>query len=56
VIAVDQRYNLSEFDDPTYICGSAPGSDDEGRCNPTYGQAIARTLPTSVRFAVKLGF
>ena len=56
IIAVDQRYNLSEFNDPTYICGSQPGSSDEGKCNPTYGQPIARTLPTSVRFGLKLGF
>ena len=56
VLAVDQRYNLAEFEDPTYICGSSPGSTDEGVCNPTYGQAIARTLPTSVRFALKVGF
>ena len=62
ILAVDQRYNLSEFldvngnPDPGYICGSQPGSPQEEACNPTYGQAIARTLPTSVRFAVKLGF
>ena len=56
VIAVDQRYNLSEFTDPNYICGSQPGSADEGKCNPTYGQALARTLPTSVRFGLKVGF
>ncbi len=56
VIAVDQRYNLSEFSDPGYVCGSQPGSDDEGKCNPTYGQPIARSLPLSVRFGVKLGF
>ena len=56
VIAVDQRYNLSEFSNPDYVCGSAPGSSDEGKCNPTYGQAIARSLPTSVRFGAKLGF
>ncbi len=56
VIAVDQRYNLSEFTNPGYICGSQPGSEDEGKCNPTYGQALARTLPTSVRFGLKVGF
>jgi hypothetical protein len=56
IIAVDQRYNLSEFSNPNYVCGSAPGSDDEGKCNPTYGQPIARTLPLSVRFGLKLGF
>ncbi len=56
VIAVDQRYNLSEFDNPSYVCGSQPGSADQARCNSTYGQPIARSLPTSVRFALKLGF
>jgi outer membrane receptor for ferrienterochelin and colicin len=56
VLAVDQRYNLSEFDDPGYICGSQPGSVDESRCNPTFGQAIARSQPLTVRFGAKLGF
>ncbi len=63
VIAVDQRYNLSEFIDPVtnqinpnYICGSQPGSVYESECNPTYGQAIARSLPLSVRFGLKIGF
>ncbi len=56
VLAVDQRYNLSEFSNPNYVCGSQPGTEDEGKCNPTYGQPIARSLPLSVRFAVKLGF
>jgi hypothetical protein len=63
VIAVDQRYNLSEFYDsvtdtsnPNYICGSQPGSVYESECNPTYGQAIARSLPLSVRFGLKIGF
>jgi len=62
VLAVDQRYNLSEFFDvdgnsnPGYICGSQPDSTEQQSCNPTYGQAIARTLPTSVRFALKVGF
>jgi hypothetical protein len=62
VIAVDQRYNLSEFIDengksvPDYICGTNANATLEGECNPTYGQAIARTLPTSVRFGVKVGF
>jgi len=56
VLAVDQRYNLSEFSDPNYVCGSQPGSSDDQRCNPTYGQAIARTLPFSARFGLKVGF
>ncbi len=53
VLAVDQRYNTSEFEDPNQIC--PPGSDQNG-CNATYGKAIARTLPFSVRFGAKLGF
>jgi hypothetical protein len=63
VLAVDSRYNLSEFYDPNtnttnpnYVCGSNSNPIYESKCNPTYGQAIARTLPTSVRFGLKLGF
>ncbi len=61
VLAVDQRYNTAEFPDPdfnprTYVCGSDLSPENEEVCNPTYGQAIARTLPTSVRFALKVGF
>jgi hypothetical protein len=62
IIAVDQRYNKSEFIDengnsqPNYRCGSNANATLEGECNPTYGQPIARTLPTSVRFGLKLGF
>ncbi len=63
IIAVDQRYNLAEFYDPNtnttnpgYVCGSNSNALYESKCNPTYGQPIARTLPTSVRFGLKLGF
>ena len=62
VLAVDQRYNLAEFTrsgtvDPTTTSAAATRSpDNESVCNPTYGQAIARTLPTSVRFGLKVGF
>jgi len=63
IIAVDQRYNLAEFYDPNtnttnpnYVCGSNSNPLYESKCNPTYGQPIARTLPTSVRFGLKLGF
>ncbi len=61
-VVVDQRYNLSEFDDPNYICGTAPGSDDDNRCNRDsngrflFGTAIARTLPRQVRFGLRIGF
>src|SRR4029453_4725328 len=53
VLAVDQRYNTSEFDDPNQIC---PAGSDQNGCNATYGKAIARSLPFSVRFGAKLGF
>jgi len=52
-IAVDQRYNTAEFEDPNQVCPR--GSSDNG-CFADYGKAIARTSPTSVRFALKLGF
>ena len=53
-IVVDQRYNTAEFtDNPTQNCPK--GSSDNG-CFADYGKAIARTSPTSVRFALKLGF
>jgi outer membrane receptor protein involved in Fe transport len=52
-VVVDQRYNLSQFDDPNQQC--AKGSSANG-CNPDFGTALARTSPTSVRFALKLGF
>lgn len=56
VVIVDQRYNISEFSNPDYICGSQPGSADEAACNSFYGQPLARTLPLSVRFGLKVGF
>ena len=56
VLAVDQGYNTSEFTDPGYVCGSVPGSADQQKCSSNFGRPIARSLPTSVRFALKLGF
>ncbi len=52
-VVVDQRYNISEFDDPRQTCARGSGANG---CNPDFGTALARTSPTSVRFAVKLGF
>ena len=52
-IVVDQRYNFSEFDDPNQIC---PKGSNANGCNPDFGTALARTSPTTVRFALKLGF
>jgi hypothetical protein len=36
--------------------GGKAQPSSEAVFNPTYGQAVARTLPTSVRFALKVGF
>ncbi|MEP6992897.1 MAG: hypothetical protein ABI968_00150, partial [Acidobacteriota bacterium] len=52
-VVVDQRYNISEFDDPSQFC---PKGSDANGCNADFGTALARTSPTSVRFGVKLGF
>ena len=56
---MDQRYNLSEFydnPDDIHLRVAIRAASDEAKCNPTYGQPIARTLPTSVRFGLKVGF
>jgi outer membrane receptor for ferrienterochelin and colicin len=55
-IFLDERYNTSQFDDPAYICGSQPGSVDQGRCNTYYKTPLARTLPRSVRFGLRVTF
>ena len=52
-VIVDQRYNISEFDDPNQTCPRGSGANG---CNADFGTALARTSPTSVRFGVKLGF
>ncbi len=53
---LDERYNLSEFDDASYVCGSKPGSDDEERCNSYYGKPIFRTPPRQLRIGLRLSF
>jgi len=55
-IVLDERYNLSEFDDASYVCGSKPGSDDEKRCNSYYGKPIFRTPPRQLRLGLRLSF
>lgn len=55
-VVLDERYNLSEFDDAGYVCGSKPGSDDEKRCNASYGKPIFRTLPRQLRLGLRVSF
>jgi outer membrane receptor for ferrienterochelin and colicin len=55
-LLLDERYNTSEFDDASYVCGSRPGSDDEKRCNSYYGKPIFRTGPRQVRFGLRVSF
>ena len=55
-VALDERYNLSQFDDASYVCGSSPGSADEERCNPYYGKPVQRTAPRQVRFGARISF
>ena len=55
-IVLDERYNTSEFDDASYVCGSKPGSDDEKRCNSYYGKPIFRTSPRQLRLGVRVSF
>jgi outer membrane receptor for ferrienterochelin and colicin len=54
-VILDQRYNIAEFSDPNYICGSHSGSD-EANCNADYGKPLARTLPREVRFGLRVSF
>ena len=55
-VVLDERYNLSEFDDASYACGSKPGSDDEKRCNSYYGKPIFRTPPRQLRLGLRVSF
>jgi hypothetical protein len=55
-IFLNEQYNNAEFQNPNYVCGSQPGSVDEGACNPYYKTALARTLPRSVRFGLRVSF
>jgi hypothetical protein len=55
-ILLDQRYNIAEFVDATYICGSNPSSPDEGNCNERYKQAFLRQAPRSLRLGARISF
>jgi len=55
-ILLDQRYNISEFENADYVCGSNPGSADEDRCNVRYKQAFLRQAPRSLRLGARISF
>lgn len=55
-VVLDERYNLSEFDDAGYTCGSRPGSADEKRCNAYYLRPIFRTPPRQLRLGLRVSF
>jgi outer membrane receptor for ferrienterochelin and colicin len=55
-IVLDERYNLAEFDDASYVCGTKPGSDDEKRCNSYYGKPVFRTPPRQLRLGLRVSF
>jgi len=55
-ILLDQRYNFQEFANADYVCGSSPGSEDEGKCNERYGKAFLRQAPRSLRLGARISF
>ncbi len=52
-IVVDQRYNVTEFSNPNQEC---PAGSNANGCFEGFGTALARTSPTTLRVALKLGF
>ena len=55
-IQVDQRYNLVQFTDPNYICGSQPGSPDDLKCNNSYLQGTQWQQPRTLRLGLRVSF
>jgi outer membrane receptor for ferrienterochelin and colicin len=55
-VVLDERYNLSEFNNPSYVCGSNADPVDEGKCNSFYLKPISRTPPRQVRFGLRVSF
>jgi hypothetical protein len=53
-VFLDERYNTAEFQDPNHVCGT--GGPDDAACNQFYKTALARTLPRSVRFGLRVSF
>jgi hypothetical protein len=55
-ILLDQRYNIEEFADADYVCGSNLAAVDERKCNERYGNAFLRQAPRSLRLGVRVSF
>jgi len=53
---LEEAYNIGQFSDANYVCGSDPTNPDQALCNPFYGKPIARTQPRSVRFGLRVSF
>lgn len=55
-VVLDERYNVAEFDDAGYVCGSKPGTDDEKRCNSSSKRPLFRTAPRQLRLGLRVSF
>ena len=53
---LEEAYNVGQFQDANYVCGSDASNPDEALCNPYYGRPLARTSPRSVRFGLRVSF
>jgi hypothetical protein len=53
---LEEAYNVGQFSNANYVCGSDPSNQDEALCNPYYGKPLARTSPRSVRFGLRVSF
>jgi hypothetical protein len=53
---LEEGYNIGQFANASYVCGSDSSNPDQALCNPFYGKPIARTSPRSVRFGMRVSF
>jgi hypothetical protein len=53
---LEEAYNIGQFSNANYVCGSSTTDPDQALCNPYYGKPIARTSPRSVRFGMRVSF
>jgi hypothetical protein len=53
---LEEAYNIEQFDNPDYVCGSNVDPADEGKCNPYYGLPLSRTAPRAFRFGLRVSF
>jgi len=53
---LEEGYNIGQFANANYVCGSSTTDPDQALCNSYYGKPIARTSPRSVRFGMRVSF